>query len=165
MGKIERIQVSPEDRERLERLARDRNTPQKIVWRSKIVLLAGEGIGAVEGGARRAPLRGQGGGRLVEGRPPSARAKAADDEKNQASRRADAQREAPGRHPLERTHDGGAGRHRAVVGAQDLGCARAKAASDENLQALARSELRRQGRGYRRPLPQSARQGSGAGGR
>ena len=52
MGKIERIQVSPEDRERLERLVRDRNTPQKIVWRSQIVLLAGEGIGAVEVAAR-----------------------------------------------------------------------------------------------------------------
>src|SRR6516225_2372337 len=48
MGKIERIQVPPEDRERLEGLVRDRNTPQKIVWRSQIVLLAGEGIGAVE---------------------------------------------------------------------------------------------------------------------
>ena len=48
MGKIERIEVPPEDRERLERLVRDRNTPQKIVWRSQIVLLAGEGMGAVE---------------------------------------------------------------------------------------------------------------------
>ena len=46
MGKIERIQVSPEDRERLARLVRDRNTAQKIVWRSQIVLLAGEGMGA-----------------------------------------------------------------------------------------------------------------------
>jgi hypothetical protein len=43
MGKIERIEVPPEDRERL-----DRNTPQKIVWRSQIVLLAGGGMGAVE---------------------------------------------------------------------------------------------------------------------
>jgi hypothetical protein len=48
MGKIERIQVSPEDRERLCDLVKDRNTPQKIVWRSQIVLLAGEGIGAVD---------------------------------------------------------------------------------------------------------------------
>ena len=39
MGKIERIQVPPEDRERLARLVRDRNTPQKIVCRSRIVLL------------------------------------------------------------------------------------------------------------------------------
>ncbi len=63
MGKIERIQVAPEDRERLVKLVKDRNTPQKIVWRSQIVLLAGEGIGAVRGGdesgqerAHRAPL-------------------------------------------------------------------------------------------------------------
>jgi transposase len=48
MGKIERIEIPPEDRERLVRLVRDRNTPQKIVWRSQIVLLAGEGMGTVE---------------------------------------------------------------------------------------------------------------------
>jgi hypothetical protein len=42
MGKIERSEVPAEDRERLRRLARDRNTPQKVVWRAKIVLLAGE---------------------------------------------------------------------------------------------------------------------------
>jgi hypothetical protein len=36
MGKIERIQVSAEDRERLCELVKDRNTPQKIVWRSQI---------------------------------------------------------------------------------------------------------------------------------
>jgi transposase len=46
MGKIERIEVPGEDRERLRRLARDRNTPQKVVWRARIVLLAGEGKGA-----------------------------------------------------------------------------------------------------------------------
>ena len=48
MGKIERIQVPPEDRERLVRLVRDCNTPQKMVWRSQIVLLASEGMGTVE---------------------------------------------------------------------------------------------------------------------
>jgi transposase len=47
MGKIERIQVPGLDRERLERLGRDRNTPQKVVWRSRIVLAAGDGMGAV----------------------------------------------------------------------------------------------------------------------
>jgi transposase len=47
MGKIERIQVPPEDRERLDRLVSDRNTPQKVVWRARIVLLAGDGVGAV----------------------------------------------------------------------------------------------------------------------
>jgi hypothetical protein len=48
MGKIERIQVSPDDREWLCELVKDRDTPQKVVWRSQIVLLAGEGIGAVD---------------------------------------------------------------------------------------------------------------------
>ena len=48
MGKIERIGVPAEDREKLRCLARDRNTPQKVVWRARIVLLAGEGRGALE---------------------------------------------------------------------------------------------------------------------
>jgi transposase len=47
MGKIERIEVPADDRERLEELVRNRNTPQKVVWRSRIVLLSGEGVGAV----------------------------------------------------------------------------------------------------------------------
>jgi transposase len=48
MGKIERIQVPSEDRDRLERLVGDRNTPQKVVWRARIVLLAGAGTKAGE---------------------------------------------------------------------------------------------------------------------
>lgn len=47
MGKIERIQLAPRDRERLEKLVRDRNAPQKVVWRARIALLAGDGVGAV----------------------------------------------------------------------------------------------------------------------
>jgi transposase len=43
MRKIERISVSVADRERLERLIRDRNTAQKVVWRARIVLLASDG--------------------------------------------------------------------------------------------------------------------------
>jgi transposase len=46
MRKIERILISEADRERLERLVRDRNTPQKVVWRARIVLLAGDGLTA-----------------------------------------------------------------------------------------------------------------------
>src|SRR5436305_14832713 len=46
MRKIERIGVSAADRERLERLVRDRNTPQKVVWRARIVLLASNGLTA-----------------------------------------------------------------------------------------------------------------------
>ena len=43
MRKIERILIGGADRERLERLVRDRNTPQKVVWRARIVLLASDG--------------------------------------------------------------------------------------------------------------------------
>jgi transposase len=46
MRKIERILISDADRERLERLVRDRNTPQKLVWRARIVLLASDGLTA-----------------------------------------------------------------------------------------------------------------------
>ena len=48
MRKIERISVGPADRERLERLVRDRNTPQKVVWRARIVLLASDSTTAEE---------------------------------------------------------------------------------------------------------------------
>jgi hypothetical protein len=40
MRKIERISIGAADRERLGRPVRDRNTPQKVVWRARIVLLA-----------------------------------------------------------------------------------------------------------------------------
>ena len=46
MRKIEQISIGAADRERLERLVRDRNTPQKVVWRARIVLLASEGLTA-----------------------------------------------------------------------------------------------------------------------
>ena len=46
MRKIERISISDADRERLERQVRDRNTPQKLVWRARIVLLASDGLTA-----------------------------------------------------------------------------------------------------------------------
>ena len=49
-GRDRTFDVTAEDQERLRRLTRDRNTPQKVVWRARIVLLAGEGIGAVDVG-------------------------------------------------------------------------------------------------------------------
>ena len=47
MRNIERISVSEADRDRLERLVRDRNTRQKVVWRARIVLLAANGLQAI----------------------------------------------------------------------------------------------------------------------
>jgi transposase len=46
MRKIEQISIRSTDREQLERLVRDRNTAQKVVWRARIVLLAGDGLTA-----------------------------------------------------------------------------------------------------------------------
>jgi len=44
MRKIEPIVLSAADRDRLGRLVRDRNAPQKVVWRSRIVLAAADGL-------------------------------------------------------------------------------------------------------------------------
>jgi len=46
MRKIERIPIGCPDGERLKRLIRDGNTPQKVVWRARIVLYAGDGLTA-----------------------------------------------------------------------------------------------------------------------
>ena len=40
--------VSAADRERLTALINDRNAPQKHVWRARIILLSGDGVGTVE---------------------------------------------------------------------------------------------------------------------
>ena len=84
------------------KLVKDRNTPQKIVWRSQIVLFAGEGIGAVEVATRvgksvltvrrwrrRYASKGVDGLLKDATRPPGRRAP--DGEENQASREPDAQ--------------------------------------------------------------------------
>jgi transposase len=42
------LTVTPSDRRRLKALVRDRNAPQKHVWRAEIVLLTAEGIGTNE---------------------------------------------------------------------------------------------------------------------
>jgi transposase len=46
MSKIEPITITAAGREELERLVRDRNTAQKVVWRARIVLLAADGVAA-----------------------------------------------------------------------------------------------------------------------
>ncbi len=47
MGTSGGIQLAPGDRDRLERLAKDRNTVQKLVLRARIVLLGAQGLGTV----------------------------------------------------------------------------------------------------------------------
>jgi len=42
------VQLSPTDRERLDAIVDDRNSPQKHVWRARIVLGTADGLGTVE---------------------------------------------------------------------------------------------------------------------
>lgn len=42
------LTVSSIDRQRLGALIRDRNAPQKHVWRAEIILLSSDGVGTVE---------------------------------------------------------------------------------------------------------------------
>ena len=42
------VEVSAADRARLEAVVADRNSPQKHVWRARIVLLTADGLGTVE---------------------------------------------------------------------------------------------------------------------
>jgi transposase len=46
MSKLEPITITAAGRDELERLVRDRNTIQKVVWRARIVLLAADGMAA-----------------------------------------------------------------------------------------------------------------------
>ena len=48
MEKQAHIKLQSSDRERLERLIANRNTPQKHVWRARIILLTGDGCGTFE---------------------------------------------------------------------------------------------------------------------
>jgi integrase len=48
MSRIAPITIAAAGRDELERLVRDRNTAQKVVWRARIVLLAAEGLRAGE---------------------------------------------------------------------------------------------------------------------
>jgi hypothetical protein len=41
------IKITRPDRHRLEAIARDRNAPQKHVWRADIVLLSADGVGTI----------------------------------------------------------------------------------------------------------------------
>ena len=42
------VEVSAADRARLEAVVADRNSPQKHVWRARIILATAEGYGTVE---------------------------------------------------------------------------------------------------------------------
>ena len=64
------VHVNPTDRERLQVIVEDRNSPQKHVWRARIVLATADGLGTMAI-MRRGP--GQQDRRLATGRSGSGR--------------------------------------------------------------------------------------------
>ena len=42
------VSLSPSDRERLDKISKDRNAVRKHAWRAEIVLLSGDGVGTSE---------------------------------------------------------------------------------------------------------------------
>src|SRR6476620_264277 len=172
MRKIERISIGAADRERVERLARGRNTPQKVVWRARIVLLAGdgltaEGIAAAVGKSlltvrrwrRRYVAKGVN-GLLKDATRPSRIKPLTPDKVKQVVHMTLHEK------PPNATHWS----LRSMATAADISYSsvqriwraqRAQAAPGRHLQGLARQELRRQGGGRGRALSQSARQGTG----
>ena len=125
------IWVSPGERSRLERLVSDRNTPQKHVWRARIVLLSGDRLGTMaivrrvgkskptvwrwqerflkEGVDGLLRDRNRGSGRA----PLGARVKSLVLTKSDAG-------DAAERHPLECSHHGQGGRNQPYLRAEDL---------------------------------------------
>src|SRR6266851_5690783 len=170
------VRLGPGDRERLEAVIGSGNSPQKHVWRARIVLLSADGVGTM------AIQRHTGKGKPTIWRWQARfMAEGVDGLLHEATRPA-------GKPPLtaeviervvemtlaeppgERTHWTGrvmaeGGRDQPPQRAADLGGTWPEAAPGANLQAVERSEVCRQGAGCGRALYRSARACAGAVGR
>ena len=171
MSRIEPIRLSSGDRDWLEKLVRDRNTPQKVVWRSRIVLLSAEGLRppAIAGAVgkseltvrrwrRRFVVKGVEGLLKDATRPPGN--KPLPPEKIKQVVELTLHEKPPGRTRWsERSMAAKVGIAPSTVHniwkALDLEGTSAEAAFDADLQAVARPGLRREGARCRRALHQS----------
>ena len=141
------IWLSPEDRVLLEGWVAGRNTPQKLVWRARIVLTLAQGAGVAAtlratGKTKRTVNRwrerylASGAVGLEPRRHPSRPQAAFERGDNRA-----AQREAGGEHPLVAAQNVQGGRPEPFEHAAHLSGAWAQAASDAQLQAVQRSQV------------------------
>ncbi len=169
------IQLSPEDRARLEGWVAGRNTPQKPVWRARIVLMWSQGarilaiVGATGKTKRtayrwrdRCLARGVAGlerDATRPGRKPPLTAAAIERVVNMTLN----EKPPAGAHWSARKLAKAVGLSHSSV--QRIWAAWAEAACDAQLQALQRSPVLREGPGHRRALPRPAGQGAGALGR
>lgn len=140
------IAVSAADCARLERVVKYRNSPQKHVWWTRIILASGDDCGTAEiipGWACPSPASGDGSGASW---PPAPPACCVTRPGSPAWRRRRPPSSTawshspwmtrPGDHALYRPGDGSDRRHLPTVGAADLGRARARAASGALPQAV-----------------------------
>src|SRR6516164_3971009 len=167
------IWLSPEDRAELEGWVADRNTPQKLVWRSRIVLLSAAGNGTMSimravGKSKPSVWRwqerylAQGIAGLKRDATPSWTQACADAGSDCQGRGEDVARKACGSHALEHSDDGPGRRPQPHQCEADLACARAEAPSHARVQVVERQAVCRGGSGCRRPLPLPAGQSPGA---
>src|SRR6516162_10391013 len=125
------IEVSASDRERLAAVAADRNSPQKHVWRARIILATAEDCGTVEvmrraGVSKPCVWRWQerfmreGCSRPAARQDQKARAAAFAVGAGRSCRRTDTGGAAGGGDALDWSGDGGGQRHLGALGAADL---------------------------------------------
>src|SRR5271155_4105153 len=131
------IWLSAEDRAQLESWIADRNTPQKLVWRSRIVLLSAARAGTMSIAREGGGAWGGEGGPRPQGRPHPSRAQAAAGTRSDcASGGQNPAREASGGNPVEHPDDGPDRRPQSDQCAADLDRTRAQAASCARFQAV-----------------------------
>ena len=154
------IEVMAADRARLDAIVANRNSPQKHVWRARIVLLTADGLGTNEimrQTARARPSCGAGrSGSCRKASPASCatrrgrRATRPGKNGDRAGRRADGRRPAWRSDALDGAGDGQGDRDQRLLGAAHLARAWSPAAPGPSVQAVARSEVCRQVPGHRR---------------
>ena len=162
------VNVTPEDRRRLEAIVADRSSPQKHVWRAKIILATADGCGTFEvmrrsGKAKPVVWRWQerfmqeGVDGLLRDKTRQARQGAAAGGDGAARHRSGARPAAGRDHALDRADAGQGGGRQPALGAAHPRGPPARPAPHPHLQAVERPEVRRQAPRHRRPLCRSAR--------
>src|SRR5271165_4863228 len=163
------IWLSPEDRARLEGWVAGRKTPQKLVWRARIVLMWSQRAGITEiiratDKTKRTAYRwrdrylsrgvaGLERNATRPGRKPPLDAATIERVVNLTLN------EKPPTAPIGRRARSPSGRPQPFERAAHLGSARAQTASDPHLQTVQRSQVLREGSGHCRALPRSAQRG------
>ena len=172
MNRAPALPLTPEHRATLERWLRAGTTAQRVVLRSRIVLLAADGLPSKYiaqtarhepgYGARVAPPVRRRGARRVDPRCSGPRAQTPDYRSSRAaSRRRHAAHRAASGHPLESADDGCRARAEPGLDSSHLARSWTAAAPRPDVQIVDRPAVRREAHRRRRPVCRPARQGPG----